>query len=382
MAESSAPSKNKRGQLTIHQPIHQKKTRNDTQTDHTKYSSQDLWFGFQAMELTASNNNIPHREINTPIWELLRLGFRESEAVEIHTTKISFPRVQQQKWPSTRTNGRSCHYYHITQVPSDIEIDTNTGFALVYHILLNFEKPSTSYTSQEIVDMTTARFVKMDIELGELREPIAPLCNSKKDTWNGIIRVHLKRPTIDGNALLNGTRVFALEIDEETIVAKVSRGFDSIASNEDLTLKITSKSLSNLPSHKLLESIIRNSFSRFKEFEITQILKGVDQEHAYIVASSPKQRSKILRSAVAVEGELITPTLTREKLTAVEIAKNLNKGLTSAQIESGLRTLIGDKNVINIYFPRSENEMHAGIANVELLNAPIYKKFLKMTHKL
>jgi hypothetical protein len=67
-----------------------------------------------------------------------------------------------------------------------------------------------------------------------------------------------------------------LEIDEETTVAKVSRGFDSIASNEDLTLKITNKSLSNLPSHKLLESIIRDSFNRFKEFEITQILKGVD----------------------------------------------------------------------------------------------------------
>jgi hypothetical protein len=60
----------------------------------------------------------------------------------------------------------------------------------------------------------------------------------------------------------------------------------------------------------------------------------------------------------------------------------LNKGLTSAQIESGLRTLIGDKNVVNVYFPRSKNEMHAGIANVELLNAPIYKKNLKTTHKL
>jgi hypothetical protein len=114
-----------------------------------------------------------------------------------------------------------------------------------------------------------------------------------------------------------------LEIDEETTVAKVSRGFDSIASNEDLTLKITSKSLSNLPSHKLFESIIRNSFNRFKEFEITQILKGVDQEHAHIVASSPKQRSKILRSAVAVEEELITSMLTKEKLTVVEIAKKI-----------------------------------------------------------
>ena len=133
-----------------------------------------LWFGFQAMELIASDNNIPHREINTSIRELLRLGFRKNEVAEIHTAKISFLRVQQQRWPSTRTNGRSSHHYHIMQVPLDIEININTAFALVYHILLYFEKPSTSYTSQEIVDLTTTRFVKMDIELGELREPIAP----------------------------------------------------------------------------------------------------------------------------------------------------------------------------------------------------------------
>ena len=133
--------------------------------------------------------------------------------------------------------------------------------------------------------MTVARFEKMDIELGNLREPVAPLFNPRKDTWNGIIKVYLKKPTINGNALLIGTRVFALEIDNETIVAKVSRGFDSIASNENLTFKITSKSLANLPLHKLLESIIRNSFSRFKEFKITQILKNIDQEHAFVVAS-------------------------------------------------------------------------------------------------
>jgi hypothetical protein len=53
----------------------------------------------------------------------------------------------------------------------------------------------------------------------------------------------------------------------------------------------------------------------------------------------------MFRSAVAVEEELITPTLTREKLTVVEIAKknclvliakNLNKGRMPTQVESGL----------------------------------------------
>jgi hypothetical protein len=88
--------------------------------------------------------------------------------------------------------------------------------------------------------MTKERFQKMDIELGELCEPIAPLSNSKNDAWNSITRIHLKRLEIDGNALLEGTRIFALELDEETIIAKISRGFDSVAANDELTLKIAS----------------------------------------------------------------------------------------------------------------------------------------------
>jgi hypothetical protein len=65
-------------------------------------------------------------------------------------------------------------------VPSDIEIDTNAGFALVYHILLNFEKPSTLYTSQEIVDLAVARFVKMDIELASCESQLHRSVTPKK----------------------------------------------------------------------------------------------------------------------------------------------------------------------------------------------------------
>jgi hypothetical protein len=150
-------------------------------------------------------------------------------------------------------------------------------------------------------------------------------------------------------------------------------------------------SLSTIPSHKLLEMIVRDSFSRNKEFEITQVLKGVDSDHAYVVATSPDQRSNILRSSIAIEGELIAPTPVREKLSAIDIArknclvliaKNLNKGLSPAQVEQGIRTLVGDKNVVSVYFSRAEAGLYAGVANIELLNAPVYKKFTKTSHKL
>jgi hypothetical protein len=391
MADSSSPSNNKRSPLIIHQHSQPKKTRCDLQADHDQYANQALWLGFQMLELLAKDIATEPIEINTSIRELIHQGFKENEAAELYTTKISYPRVQQKRWPSSRQDGRTGHHYHLTQVPSDIDINTSTGFPLVYHILLNFEKPSIAYTSLEVIEMTKTRFQKMGIELGELREPIAPLCNSKNDTWNGLTRVHLRTPEVDGNALLEGTRIFSLELTEETTVAKVSRGFDNIAANDDLTLKVSSKSLPTMPSHKLFELVVRDNFRCNKEYEITQVLKEIDQDHAYVVAASPEQRSKIMRFSLAIEGEIIAPTPTRVKLSTAEIAKknclvliakNLNKGLTPEQIESGLRTLIGEKNVVSVYFPRAEAGLHAGIANVEFLNAPIYKKFVGKTHKL
>jgi hypothetical protein len=35
-----------------------------------------------------------------------------------------------------------------------------------------------------------------------------------------------------------------------------------------------------------------------------------------------------------------------------------------------------------VYFPKAEAGLHAGVANIELLNAPVYKKFVKSTHKI
>ena len=62
--------------------------------------------------------------------------------------------------------------------------------------------------------------------------------------------------------------------------------------------------------------------------------------------------------------------------------KNLKKGNNAAQVKLGLKTLIGNKNVVSVYFPRAEGGLHTGVANVELFNAPIYKKFVNKTHKL
>jgi hypothetical protein len=60
------------------------------------------------------------------------------------------------------------------------------------------------------------------------------------NAWNNITKIHLKRLEIEGNALLEGTRIFALELDEETTIAKILRSFDRVAANNELTLQIAS----------------------------------------------------------------------------------------------------------------------------------------------
>jgi hypothetical protein len=97
MADSSSPTSNKRSQLIIHQHSQQKKTRCNLQADHDKYANQTFWLGFQTLELLAKDNAIQPIKISTSIRELLRQGYKESEAAELHIAKISYPRVQQQR---------------------------------------------------------------------------------------------------------------------------------------------------------------------------------------------------------------------------------------------------------------------------------------------
>ena len=59
---------NKQGQL-INQQSNQKKKKkkSDLQSEHARYANQDIWFGFQAMELLVTDAEIPPQEIHISI---------------------------------------------------------------------------------------------------------------------------------------------------------------------------------------------------------------------------------------------------------------------------------------------------------------------------
>ena len=86
----------------------------------------------------------------------------------------------------------------------------------------------------------------MEIEFGTLlgSKPITILCAHNSNTWNGIIKVHLKTPQEDGEALLTGVRPFILKLDESrTFRGKVCKTCDNIAPPNLISTRIYSASL-------------------------------------------------------------------------------------------------------------------------------------------
>jgi hypothetical protein len=328
------------------------------------------------------------------ILDLVELGWLENEALDYHNGKIAFPRIMQHFWPHRRRDKRPGHWYHFTQLPTEVETDPQTGFALVYNILFHFKKPNNNYTSSEIINLTTSILRATEIELGDIVEPIAPLCGAKGNkTWNGMIRIHLKYRSKDSIELLEGKCIFALVIDETLTIAKVCKGYDNLALQEQLATKITSNNLIGVAAHMIMQQMIADNYRRRYEFEVTQVIKNkLEDSHVWIITTSPKQRNKTMKHKVAINGDLICPTTNNlEKLTEAKLAKknclmliavNLNMYKTTEEVEHGIKEILGDKNVVNLYFPRRCDNAHSGTLNVECQFPTTYKQYVKQTVKL
>jgi hypothetical protein len=128
---------------TTSDPNHQKNK--GTKTTHGyEPRVHHYWYGFPVMEAIAAAGGRTPEVSKLPIPELVELGWLENEAQDYHNGKTTFPRVTQHFWPHTRRDKRPGHWYHFTQIPSEVEVDTKTRFALVYNLLFHFEKPSSN----------------------------------------------------------------------------------------------------------------------------------------------------------------------------------------------------------------------------------------------
>jgi len=80
-----------------------------------------------------------------------------------------------------------------------------------------------------------------------------------------MVRVHLQNLEIDGKALLHGTRVFSLLLDNGTLtIAKVVKSFDPIASINLLSIKVNNETIRNVEPHHLFKQTLEESFHQQK----------------------------------------------------------------------------------------------------------------------
>ena len=135
----------------------------------------------------------------------------------------------------------------------------------------------------------------MDIALGNILEPIAPLCSPKDSRpWNGMVKVHLKDPRKDAEAFLIGKRVFAMEFDDCFKVPKISKSFDNTAPKELLAERIQGDNLKIIAAHQIMAEVVFTSFHRGQEFEIIQVNKNKKDSFAYLTTTSPEQCKKVI----------------------------------------------------------------------------------------
>ena len=234
----------------------------------------------------------------------------------------------------------------------------------------------------------------MKIPLGsKIAEPIAILCrNGSARHWLGTIKLHLKHPEVDGINLLNGTRPFILNLDDNMTVGKICKSYNTIAKNNMLSVKINSLSLMNITGHGLFKEVVEESFKRGQELEITGVQKNTTETWAWLVAPTPTQAEKFVKFKATFRNEIIAPVIkTGERLTTTQLAKKnclmlvlqglkLTKNMEETLHE--IKEVMGPKNITSSFFPKQRDTLHNGSVNIECLNPSVYRQFVNKTHKI
>ena len=243
----------------------------------------------------------------------------------------------------------------------------------------------------EALEKITKRLEEMKITLGdEISDPIAIMCTHGGKQWSGHTKIHLKNVQEDGVNLLQGLRPFIIRLsDNKFHRAKICKSYDTIASSEMLSIKVTSDTLKNESWFTVYEEVIMEGFKRKHNFEITHVRKIEDQNYAWIVATSPEQVTNIRRNKITFGHECINVSMGKptgddlaKKNALILIAKNLNRLKPKEILESEIRACMGDKNVLNVYFKNDAQGKLTGVCNIQCLSAAVYKKFVRKSHKI
>ena len=311
----------------------------------------------------------------------------DKNALEYHDCITSYPYVVQEMWPNTNEFGVQ-NFHHI-QIPSDV--DVFEGFAMDYHVVFFFQLDEMIIPKDEALNKITKRLQDMNILFGDkISDPIAIMYTHGEKQWSNYAKVHLKNVQEDGYKLFQGLRPFIIRLsDNKMHKGKVCKSYDTIASSDMLSIKITSDTIKDESWFTVYEEIILKSFKRSHNFEITHVRKMESLNYAWIVGTSPEQVLNICKHKITFGHECIYVSMGKptgddlvKNNVLILIAKNLNRLKPKEILEEEIRACMEKKNILNVYFKNDAQGKLTGICNIQCLSAAVYKKCVKKSHKI
>lgn len=318
-------------------------------------------------------------------------GMPANEVSEFHKCRHSFPNVPQLLYPSVRPDGLPGQFLHLTQIPFGIGIDPSTGLSKTHQILIRFDSGYQSMTKVDVQEAAIARFEAMGMKLSNrFREPVVALVHPQTKTWLGFIKVDLLNPSTDGIALLKGTRLFTLQLENSSyVIGKVEKAFEFPSTATNRKVLFRSPSLTQFTSRELLSELTRLSYIGGTNLEFVGVTKRTkDLDYAEITVASDKTRQYLLNTPIEFANHKLSITLpsssqhtnknSPDALTLSLLVRGLPVYRSQQDITAALHNLLGPNNVHSISFNRAEGDhmdRHDGVATIRCLNSSVYTQW-------
>jgi hypothetical protein len=133
-----------------------------------------LWLSFSVHGIQLLQQNLPIVTYTTDM--LVQRGLLASEITEYLSYRHSFLRVTQTLYPSVRLDTLPGQHYHLTQLPSHVNIDPTTGLSPTYQLVIRFDTNYRDFSKIDVQEAAASRFEVMHIPLAtRFREPICAI---------------------------------------------------------------------------------------------------------------------------------------------------------------------------------------------------------------
>lgn len=342
-----------------------------------------LWHSYSVHEVLNAQENRPSAPHFSAEY-LAAQGTPNTEIQEYLNYRHAFPHVPQALFPSVRPDGTQGQYYHLTQLPVDTDIDTDTGLAPTYQVTIRFDNHYHTMSKSEVQNAAIARLGLMRIPLSNrFREPVTALVT--QSGWMGFLKIDLLNPATDGIALLQGHRIFTLQLQNgEYVVGKAEKGFEFNSTATNRRLRMQSPALNNYASRQLLAELIKLGYSSGRSLEFIGVSKRTrDQTFADITVANEKTKLHLRQYPIFLQGEKIQVTVPptaptsnhTDTLTTSLIVKGIPLQYSQLQITVALHRLMGAKNITNVNYANADTDSlgrHDGSAIVRCMNAAVY----------